>query len=167
MTRGQERNLCVVLLNYRCARAALCGHVQPSSVCRRPAIASKSFRRRLTRNGRVKIRACASVTFELSARRCIVPEKQWCEQEFGTGGGDVMNKNVLFSIFILYYYTNTKKKKKKMQSRRKFILLALTLNSSIIRSVDNGMTRRCMFINADPFNRDSAQSYFLNTFLNV
>jgi hypothetical protein len=40
-----------------------------------------------------------------------------------------------------------------MQSRRKFILLAFALNSSIICSEDNGMSR-CTFINANPFNRD-------------
>jgi hypothetical protein len=56
---------------------------------------------------------------------------------------------------------------KKNQSRREFILLAFTLNSSIIivYSADNGMSR-CMFINAIHLTATSP-SYFLNTFLNV
>jgi hypothetical protein len=69
-----------------------------------------------------------------------------------------MNKNVLFSIFILYYYT------KKIQSRRKLIILDFTLNSSTICSVNNGMSR-CMFINANPFNRDRPVVFL--SFLNV
>jgi hypothetical protein len=63
-------------------------------------------------------------------------------------GGGVINKNILFSFFIIT------QKKKKMQSRQIFMLRAFTLNSSIICSVDNGISR-CMFINANPYNRDS------------
>jgi hypothetical protein len=58
-------------------------------------------------------------------------------------GGDVINKNLLF-------YKN---KKKNCNQLGNSAFRLLHKNPSIICSVDNG-TSRCMFINANPFNRD-------------
>jgi hypothetical protein len=75
--------------------------------------------------------------------------------------GDVVNINVLFSIFILYYYT---KKKKKNAIKAKIHPSGFyTISSSIICSVDNGMSR-CMFINANQFNHDCPVVFFKYVF---
>jgi hypothetical protein len=74
-------------------------------------------------------------------------------------GGDIINMYYFQSLFFIII----QKKKKKMQSGRKFILRVFTLNSSIICSIDNGMSR-CMFINANPFNHDCPVIFLIYVF---